>query len=169
MTQDLPRDEPRIERLITMAERLVAALEGDIAALKSGQAAALSTSDPEIQKLTVMYGREAQGFDPRIAQAAPAPLRQRFLAVTAKFREVLQLHGRMIARGAAVEHGHLGLLLVIGGEPRRPCFGHDAGVLRGGVRATEEHGADDAGVNPLDAHVSWDEIVYHVPTGPVAV
>ncbi|HVV27063.1 MAG TPA: hypothetical protein VHC40_03765 [Rhizomicrobium sp.] len=116
MTQDLPRDEPRIERLIAMAERLVAALEGDIAALKSGQAAALSTSDPEIQKLTVMYGREAQGFDPRIAQAAPAPLRQRFLAVTAKFREVLQLHGRMIAR---VKNASEGMIQAIAREVER--------------------------------------------------
>ena len=91
-------DGPRIERLISMAERLVDALESDIAALKSGNVAALRTADPEIQKLTVLYGREAQGFDPRIAQAAPPSLRQRLAAITAKFREVLQLHGRLLSR-----------------------------------------------------------------------
>ena len=91
-------DGPRIERLISLAERLVEALESDIAALKAGNVAALRTADPEIQKLTVLYGREAQGFDPRIAQAAPPSLRQRLVAVTAKFREVLQLHGRLLAR-----------------------------------------------------------------------
>ena len=91
-------DGPRIERLISMAERLVDALESDIAALKSGNVAALRTADPEIQKLTVLYGREAQGFDPRIAQAAPPSMRQRLAAITAKFREVLQLHGRLLAR-----------------------------------------------------------------------
>jgi hypothetical protein len=91
-------DAPRIERLISMAERLVAALESDIEALKAGNVAALRTADPEIQKLTVLYGREAQGFDPRIAQAAPPSLRQKFAAITAKFREVLQLHARLLTR-----------------------------------------------------------------------
>ncbi|HEX2758888.1 MAG TPA: hypothetical protein VHM27_00190, partial [Rhizomicrobium sp.] len=91
-------DGARIERLISMAERLVAALESDIAALKAGKPADLLTADPEIQRLTAVYGREAQGFDLRIAQAAPAPLRNRFVATTTKFREVLQLHTRLLAR-----------------------------------------------------------------------
>jgi hypothetical protein len=92
------QDDSRIERMISLAERLIVALEGDIAALKEGRTAELSTNDPEIQKLSVIYGREAQGFDLRIAQAAPASLRQRFVTITAKFREVLQLHARMVTR-----------------------------------------------------------------------
>lgn len=92
------QDDFRIERMISLAERLIVALEGDIAALKEGRTAELSTNDPEIQKLSVIYGREAQGFDLRIAQAAPASLRQRFVTITAKFREVLQLHARMVTR-----------------------------------------------------------------------
>lgn len=91
-------DEPRIERLIAMAERLTAMLEQDIAALKAGKPQALSVGDPEFQRLTVTYGREAQGFDMRIAQSARAELRARFLAITGKFREVLQLHGRLLTR-----------------------------------------------------------------------
>lgn len=91
-------DTPRIERLIAMAERLTGMLERDIAALKAGKPQELSVSDPEFQRLTVTYGREAQGFDPRIAQSARAELRTRFLAITAKFREMLQLHGRMLTR-----------------------------------------------------------------------
>ena len=91
-------DEPRIERLIAMAERLTAMLEQDIAALKAGKPQALSVGDPEFQRLTVTYGREAQGFDMRIAQSARAELRARFLAITGKFREVLQMHGRLLTR-----------------------------------------------------------------------
>jgi len=91
-------DTPRIERLIAMAQRLTAMLERDIAALKAGKPQDLSVGDPEFQRLTVTYGREAQGFDIRIAQSARAELRNRFLAITAKFREVLQLHGRMLTR-----------------------------------------------------------------------
>jgi hypothetical protein len=42
-------DTSRIERLISMAERLIAALESDIAVLKAGKAHPLSAADPEVQ------------------------------------------------------------------------------------------------------------------------
>ena len=109
-------DIPRIERLIVMAERLIAALECDIAELLNGRTATLKTLEPEIQKLTALYGREAQGFDPRIAQSAPGPLRQRFIAITAKFREVLQMHARMIAR---VKNASEGMVRAIAAEVER--------------------------------------------------
>ena len=109
-------DTPRIERLIALAERLIAALESDIAELKNGRTATLKTNDPEVQKLTALYGREAQGFDLRIAQSAPPTLRQRFLAITAKFREVLQLHARMIAR---VKNASEGIIRAIADEVER--------------------------------------------------
>ena len=107
------KDDPRIERLITLAERLIVALESDIDMLKAGNAVALRTADPEIQKLTALYGREAQGFDPRIAQAASPTLRQRFVTITAKFREVLQLHGRMLTR---VKNASEGMIQAIARE-----------------------------------------------------
>jgi len=109
-------DTPRIERLIALAEKLVMALENDIAELKNGRTTALRTNDPEIQKLTALYTREAQGFDPRIAQSAPPTLRQRFMAVTAKFREVLQMHARMIAR---VKNASEGIVRAIADEVER--------------------------------------------------
>jgi len=116
MISETLSDTPRIERLIMLAERLISALEGDIAVLKEGRTAELSTNDPEIQKLTAVYGREAQGFDPRIAQSAPGPLRQRFIAITAKFREVLQMHARMIAR---VKNASEGMVRAIAAEVER--------------------------------------------------
>ena len=116
MTQTKLEDTPRIERLIVMAERLIAALESDIAELKNGHTAALRTNDPEIQTLSALYGREALGFDPRLAQSAPPSLRQRFIAITAKFREVLQLHARMIAR---VKNASEGLVRAIATEVER--------------------------------------------------
>jgi hypothetical protein len=109
-------DQPRIERLIAMAERLTEALESDIAVLKSGNPAELRTKDPEMQKLTLLYGREAQGFDPRLAQNAPAPLRARFLATTARFREVLQLYARMLVR---VKNASEGMIKAIAEEVNR--------------------------------------------------
>jgi hypothetical protein len=109
-------DTPRVERLIALAERLIVALESDIAELKNGRTATLRTGDPEIQKLTALYTREAQGFDLRIAQSAPPTLRQRFVAITAKFREVLQLHARMIAR---VKNASEGIIRAIADEVER--------------------------------------------------
>ena len=110
------QDNPRIERLIAMAERLVAALESDIAELQNGRTAMLRTNDPEIQTLSALYGREAQGFDPRLAQSAPPTLRQRFVAITAKFRDVLQMHGRMLIR---VKNASEGLVRAIATEVDR--------------------------------------------------
>ena len=109
-------DAPRIERMIALAEQLVTALEADIAALKAGKPQALVTADPEVQKLTLLYTREAQGFDPRIAQNAAPSLRQRFLAVTAKFREVLQLHARLLER---VKNASEGMIKAIAAEVDR--------------------------------------------------
>lgn len=107
---------PKIERLIAMAERLIAVLESDIAALKAGEVGALKTNDPEVQKLTALYGREAQNFDVRIAQAAPLAQRTRFMTITARFREVLQSHGRLLAR---VKNASEGMIRAIAGEVQR--------------------------------------------------
>jgi hypothetical protein len=109
-------DPARIERMIALAERLVVVLESDIAALKSGNPGALKSADPEVQKLTAQYGLEAQNFDIRIARAAPVGLRTRFMAVTAKFREVLQLHSRLLAR---VKNASEGMVKAIAEEVNR--------------------------------------------------
>lgn len=109
-------DEPKIERLIAMAERLIVALECDIDALKAGDPAAMKSMDPEIQKLSAIYGREAQNFDIRIAKSARAELRSRFLAITAKFREVLMLHARMLTR---VKNASEGMIQAIAREVDR--------------------------------------------------
>ena len=109
-------DNPRIERLISLAERLIVALEGDIAALKAGTPARMVSMDPEVQKLSAIYGREARNFDIRLAKAAPLPLRTRFLSITAKFRDVLQLHARMLTR---VKNASEGMIRAIAREVER--------------------------------------------------
>ena len=109
-------DAPRMERMISLAERLVTVLEADIAALKAGKPGEMKSMDPENQKLSVLYGREAQNFDIRIAKSAPVSLRQRFMAITAKFREVLQLHARMLAR---VKNASEGMVQAIAREVER--------------------------------------------------
>lgn len=116
MSQTKLEDVPRIERLISMAERLVVALEADIAALKAGKPRDMQSMSPEIQKLSALYGREAQNFDIRIAKSAPASLRQKFIAITTKFREVLMLHARMLTR---VKNASEGMIQAIAREAER--------------------------------------------------
>jgi hypothetical protein len=110
------KDDSKVERLISMAERLIVALEADITALKAGTPSKMVSLDPEIQKLSAVYGREAQTFDIRVAKAAPPPLRARFMAITTKFRQVLQLHARMVAR---VKNASEGMVQAIAREVER--------------------------------------------------
>ncbi len=91
-------DPQKIELLIVMGERLIAAVEADIAALKAGRPQDLCTTDPEIQRLSAQYGREAASLDPAGAKAAPPDLRRKFFDTTAKFRDALALHARLLTR-----------------------------------------------------------------------
>ena len=116
MSEIKVEDVPRIERLIAMAERLVAALETDIAALSAGKPREMVSMTPEIQRLSALYGREAQNFDIRIAKSAPPSLLQKFVAVTTKFREVLMLHARMLTR---VKNASEGMIQAIAREVER--------------------------------------------------
>jgi hypothetical protein len=101
----LSADPQRIELLIAMAERLIAAIEADIAALKAGRPQDLCTTDPEIQRLSALYGREAAGLDPARAKAAPSELRRKFFDTTAKFRDALALHARLLTRARNASEG----------------------------------------------------------------
>jgi hypothetical protein len=114
MNQTAPQE--RIERLVKMAERLIEAIEGDIAALKAGKPGAMRTLDPEVQKLSALYGREAQGLSPDAAKSAPAPLRARFIEVTKMFGEVLALHGRLLTR---MRNASEGMIKAIADEVNR--------------------------------------------------
>ena len=103
MTADA--NEMRIERLITMAECLVEALESDIAALKAGNARNLRTIEPEILKLSALYSREAASLNPDVAKSAPVELRKRLFAATAKFRDTLASQTRLLTRIRGASEG----------------------------------------------------------------
>ncbi len=81
-SNDTP-DQASVERLVALAERLIAALEADIAALKDGKPQNMQTPDPEIQKLTALYSREAGGFSPASAKGVPKQLMARLFDSTA--------------------------------------------------------------------------------------
>ena len=109
-------DPQKIELLITMAERLIAAIEADIAALKAGRPQEMRTTDPEIQRLSALYSREAAGLDPERAKAAPSELRRKFFDTTAKFRNTLALHARLLTR---VRNASEGIVKAVAEEVER--------------------------------------------------
>jgi len=98
-------EELRMERLIAMAARLIEALENDIAALKSGNPRGLRTIDPEIQKLTLLYNREAAGLNPDAAKNASSELRRRLLDATTRFRDLLGAQTRLLTRLRGASEG----------------------------------------------------------------
>ena len=73
--------DAKIETVVKMAERLVAALQADIAALEGGRPRDMQTLDPEIQLLSAQYGREAASLNRAELEAAPAEQRARLTAV----------------------------------------------------------------------------------------
>lgn len=91
-------DREKIERLIIMAQRLSEAIEGDIEALRTGNPQAMRSLDPEVQKLLVLYGREAQSVDPGRTRSLPAELKKKLVGVTGKLREAVSLQQRLITR-----------------------------------------------------------------------
>lgn len=100
-----PAEEQRIERLISLASRLIEVLEGDIAALKCGNPRAMRTTDPEILRLSALYSREAAGLNPNAAKAAPLNLRRRLFEATGRFRDLLAAQTRLLTRMRGASEG----------------------------------------------------------------
>ncbi len=105
----------KIERVILIAERLIAALEADIAALQSGTPQKMKTIDPEIQKLSMLYAREA-GALAGIVKTAPDDLRSKLSDTTARFREALLLQRRLLTR---VRNASEGMIQAVAQEVER--------------------------------------------------
>jgi len=106
----------RIEQLTRMAERLIEAIEGDIAALKAGKPQQMRTLDPEIQRLSASYGREAAGLTADMAKQVPVVVRTRFFDVTRRFKDLLALHARLLTR---VRNASEGMIKAIADEVDR--------------------------------------------------
>lgn len=89
-------NEARIERVIAMAERLIEALAADIAALENGEPRKMRSIEPEIQQLTAQYGREAAALNANALRNQP--LYSKLKTVTARLRDILLQHARLLTR-----------------------------------------------------------------------
>ena len=98
-------EEERIERLLAMAERLIAALEADVALLKAGKARGLRTAEPEIARLSALYGREAAGLNLQDAKTSRPDLVKKLTEATGNFRALLETQMRLLTRMRAASEG----------------------------------------------------------------
>ena len=123
-------EEQRMERLIAMAARLIEALENDIAALKSGNPRGLRTIDPEIQKLTLLYNREAAGLNPDAAKGASLELRRRLMEATGKFRDLLGAQTRLLTRLRGASEGMVRAVAEEMERQRAPMRPYGSGAIQ---------------------------------------
>lgn len=130
-------DAEKIEHLIVLGQRLTEAIAADIEALQSGRPQAMASLDPEVQKLLVLYGREAQALDPARAKAAAPDLKKRLGAVMAKFRDTLALQQRLLTR---MRNASEGIVKAVADEVQRqraPTITYaPAQQAKGGYRQT---------------------------------
>lgn len=95
----------KAERLIAMTARLEQALTADIAALEGGTPRVLKSNDPEIQQLSIVYGREAAAVTPQAAQALPADLRARLTDGARRLNDLLGRQQRLLTCVRSVSEG----------------------------------------------------------------
>jgi hypothetical protein len=116
----------RVERLLAMAQRLIEALESDVSRLKAGNARGLRTVEPEIQKLSALYGREAASLSPAAAQKVPHELRKRLFETTGRFRDLLAAQTRLLMRLRGASEGMVRAVAEEIERQRAPLRGYGA-------------------------------------------
>jgi hypothetical protein len=111
-------DPRKIERLVVLTERLTEVLQADIAALERGRPREMRSHQADVQQMTALYSREARAFTIEIVKSLPRDARDRLTAVTARFREVLALHVRILNR---VRGATEGMIRAIAEDVARRC------------------------------------------------
>jgi hypothetical protein len=106
----------KIERLISLTDRLAGILGEDVAALESGKARALQSTEASFQQLMHIYVREAQGVNAAVAKSAPPELRDKLAQSARRMNELLARHQRLVAR---VRNASEGMIQAIAKEVER--------------------------------------------------
>jgi hypothetical protein len=106
----------KVERVISLTDRIADMLGADIAALERGSALELRTNDPTVQQLTLLYAREAGTLNAAIVKAVPAELRQKLTASTKRMNDTLKHHQRIITR---VKNASEGMIRAVASEVER--------------------------------------------------
>ena len=87
----------RMEQLLIMSRRIGDAIAQDIAALEEGRFDALRTTDPEVERLCAIYGREVKALkaDGGV-KGAPAQLISQLKESGARLNGLLARHQRLV-------------------------------------------------------------------------
>lgn len=87
----------RLEQLLTMNKRLGDAVAADIAALEHGAFSDLSTTDPEIERLCALYGREVMALKAAGGiKNAPADLIAKLKESGSRLKSLLGRHEQLV-------------------------------------------------------------------------
>ena len=107
----------RLEQLLAMSVRLGDAIELDIVALESGRFEELKTTDPEIDRLCALYGREVTALkaDGGLKGASP-DLRQQLKESGKRLNGLLARHTRLVS---AMRHASEGLVQAVAEEVQK--------------------------------------------------
>ncbi len=90
-------DAERAENLLSLTERLVAAVEADISSLQRGKYPPLALTDPVIEQMSAIYGREVGAMKKTGLKDAPAALLSSLRLAAAKLKDLLQRHGKIVS------------------------------------------------------------------------
>ncbi len=126
----------RVEQLTILTERLTAMLETEISLLKERRPGDITSHAAERNKLSAVYTQEMAliGKDRSlIASAKPAVLAT-FKTMTARFREVLAAHDRLLSAMRTVSEGMLKSVAEQAHEKTRTVTGYGKNAA---LRATQ--------------------------------
>lgn len=96
--------QQRADRIISLGDRLSEALAADVAALESGHARDMRMMDPDVQQLSLLYGKEAKGMT-AAAKAIAADQRARLTQSTKRLHDILERHARLVTRMSRASEG----------------------------------------------------------------
>ena len=91
-------DPRKIEKLLALTARLIEALNDDIAALERGRPREMRSPKADVQQMLALYSREVHSLSAAAAKNLPREAQDRLREATAKFRETLALHNRVLMR-----------------------------------------------------------------------
>jgi hypothetical protein len=96
--------QQKADRIISLGDRLSEALSADIMALEKGRPRDMQLMDPEVQQLSLLYGREAKSMEV-VAKTIAAPLRAKLTQSTKRLHDMLGRHSRLVARMSRASEG----------------------------------------------------------------
>ena len=97
--------QTKLQRILSISERLAAAIDADIKALEKGRPGEMKSIEPETQKLSLLYEKELAGFSPKEAAAMPPELRAKLMVAAKRLNECLERQQRLLKRMRTISEG----------------------------------------------------------------